>query len=131
MPRSALKHAEASIARRASAARLCQSTKRLRGSACRSRRVASRLPESSLLPGRGSVSVTGSASCRVDPGGNTDEPRMRILLADDDSLVTLIVSRVLASWGHEPIVMHDGKSAWERAVAEPAPSVAILDWEMP
>src|SRR4051794_25958870 len=59
------------------------------------------------------------------------EKRMRVLIADDlrDSAQTL--AYMLRSWGFEPQVVLDGKSA-VAALREPdAPSLALLDWVMP
>ena len=38
---------------------------------------------------------------------------MRILIADDDRMSTLMLSRTLERWGFEVVVAHDGVAAWE------------------
>lgn len=56
---------------------------------------------------------------------------MRILIADDDRMSTLMLSRTLEPWGFEVVVVHDGAAAWERIVSDDPPALAILDWMMP
>lgn len=56
---------------------------------------------------------------------------MRALVADDDRAAAAIVTRSLTGWGFEVTVAHDGLRAWECLQAEPAPSLAVVDWEMP
>jgi DNA-binding response OmpR family regulator len=56
---------------------------------------------------------------------------VRALIADDDRVAALAVSRSMTSWDFEVTVAHDGLAAWEALNADPAPSLAILDWEMP
>ena len=56
---------------------------------------------------------------------------MQALIADDDRVAALAVSRSVASWGFEITVVHDGLAAWQQLTAAKPPSLAILDWEMP
>ena len=56
---------------------------------------------------------------------------MRILIADDDRLSTMILGRTLEQWGFEVVVAHDGIAAWERIVGSDPPALAIVDWMMP
>ena len=56
---------------------------------------------------------------------------MRMLIADDDRLSTMILSRTLQEWGFEVVVAHDGIAAWEHISGDQPPSVAIVDWMMP
>lgn len=56
---------------------------------------------------------------------------MRALVADDDRVAATLISEALIAWGYDVIVAHDGHAAWEAIAAEPAPSIAVLDWEMP
>ena len=56
---------------------------------------------------------------------------MRILIADDDRMTTLMLSRTLESWGLEVVVVHDGTTAWEHITGEEPPSLVIVDWMMP
>ena len=54
----------------------------------------------------------------------------RILVADDDSLSTMILSRNLEAIGHEVVIAVDGESAWELIRSEPF-RLVISDWMMP
>jgi sigma-B regulation protein RsbU (phosphoserine phosphatase) len=56
---------------------------------------------------------------------------VRILIADDDRMSTLMLSRSLEQWGFEVVVAHDGAAAWDRLVGDQPPALAILDWMMP
>ena len=56
---------------------------------------------------------------------------MRALVADDDRVAATAISQALIAWGFDVVIAHDGHSAWEHITAEPAPSIAVLDWEMP
>ncbi len=55
---------------------------------------------------------------------------LRVLVADDDKVSTLILSATLRSWQCEVLVAHDGAEAWTHLV-EGRPAMAILDWMMP
>jgi phosphoserine phosphatase RsbU/P len=56
---------------------------------------------------------------------------MRILIADDDRMSTLMLSRNLERWGFEVVVAHDGASAWAHIIGDTPPALAIVDWMMP
>ena len=56
---------------------------------------------------------------------------MRILIADDDRMSTMMLSRSLERWGFDVAVAHDGASAWEQIVGDAPPELAIVDWMMP
>ena len=56
---------------------------------------------------------------------------MRILIADDDRMTTMMLGRTLENWGFEVTVVHDGVAAWECIVGKDAPSLFIVDWMMP
>jgi two-component system, NtrC family, sensor kinase len=55
---------------------------------------------------------------------------MKVLVADDDEEMRLLLEDVVASCGHDVIVAVDGLDAWERFEHE-KPPLAILDWDMP
>lgn len=57
--------------------------------------------------------------------------RVRILVADDDRMTTMLLGKALEQWGFEVVVAHDGTSAWERLTGSAPPSLAIIDWMMP
>jgi sigma-B regulation protein RsbU (phosphoserine phosphatase) len=56
---------------------------------------------------------------------------MRILIADDDRMSTMMLSRSLERWGFEVVVAHDGVSAWGHIEGSAPPALAIVDWMMP
>jgi phosphoserine phosphatase RsbU/P len=56
---------------------------------------------------------------------------MKILVAEDDFASRLILQVVLEKWKYEVISVSDGKEAWDVLKQKDAPSIAILDWEMP
>ncbi|HWQ92827.1 MAG TPA: response regulator [Clostridia bacterium] len=56
---------------------------------------------------------------------------IRVLVADDEPLTRTKLSFLLQKWGYEPVVAADGNEAWNILQARQAPSLAILDWQMP
>jgi DNA-binding response OmpR family regulator len=56
---------------------------------------------------------------------------MRILIADDDRVSTLMLGRTLETWGFIVDVVHDGTAAWERISGLAPPELVIADWMMP
>ncbi len=56
---------------------------------------------------------------------------MRVLLAEDDSVLRHLLESFLVKWGYEVTVAKDGAEAWEVLQAEDAPRLALLDWVMP
>lgn len=56
---------------------------------------------------------------------------MKILIAEDDLTSCTILQAVLEQWGYEVICTGDGQEAWEALNRDDAPSLAVLDWEMP
>jgi sigma-B regulation protein RsbU (phosphoserine phosphatase) len=56
---------------------------------------------------------------------------MRILIADDDRMSTMMLSRSLERWGFEVVVAHDGVAAWGQIEGHAPPALAIVDWMMP
>ena len=56
---------------------------------------------------------------------------MRILIADDDRMSTLMLSGSLERWGFDVVVAADGRAAWDHIVSGHPPSLAIVDWMMP
>lgn len=55
---------------------------------------------------------------------------MKVLAADDDEAMRLLVETVLVAAGHEPLLAADGASAWATFERE-QPSLVLLDWQMP
>ena len=56
---------------------------------------------------------------------------MRALIADDDPVAAMAVSRSMTNWGFETTIVHDGLAAWAHLNSSQPPSLAIVDWEMP
>jgi response regulator NasT len=59
-----------------------------------------------------------------------DNPFMRILIADDESIIRMGLRSMLQEMGHEVVAAMNGREALEMARAQP-PDLAILDIEMP
>lgn len=55
---------------------------------------------------------------------------MRILIADDDTAIRLLLKRVLTARGHEVVEAEDGERALARVEQEGLP-IVITDWMMP
>jgi sigma-B regulation protein RsbU (phosphoserine phosphatase) len=56
---------------------------------------------------------------------------MRVLIADDDPVLRHALKARLEQWKYEAVVCRDGIEARTAFTKEPAPSLAIIDWEMP
>ena len=56
---------------------------------------------------------------------------MRTLIADDDRIITAILSTTLSRMGMDVTVAHDGDVAWQTLNSLQPPALAILDWMMP
>ncbi len=56
---------------------------------------------------------------------------MKILIAEDDEVSRIVLSRMLQKWGYEVVATVDGRSAFEMLECEESPRIAILDWMMP
>jgi DNA-binding response OmpR family regulator len=56
---------------------------------------------------------------------------VKILIADDDRMSTLMLGRTLEQWGFEVVEVHDGAAAWERITGDAPPALVIIDWMMP
>src|SRR4051812_5361413 len=55
---------------------------------------------------------------------------MRILIAEDERISRMTLTRQLESWGHEVVATEDGQQAWENFDRAPF-DIVITDWEMP
>jgi two-component system cell cycle response regulator len=55
----------------------------------------------------------------------------RVLLAEDDLVSRKRLERTLVSWGYDVTVAVDGHDAWAKLQGPHAPSLAVIDWEMP
>ena len=56
---------------------------------------------------------------------------MKILLADDEPVLRLLLEETLTRWGYEVVVARDGNEAYQILLSDNAPKLAILDWKMP
>lgn len=56
---------------------------------------------------------------------------MRVLIADDDAVARRLLEVTLTHWGYEVVSVASGLEAMHALQAPNAPSLAILDWEMP
>lgn len=56
---------------------------------------------------------------------------MRVLVADDDSILRLALCSKLARWGFVPVATADGLEAWNAMTGNDSPPIAIIDWQMP
>ncbi len=66
------------------------------------------------------------------PDGTTAKSRMRVLLAEDDSRLAAVLEQSLTEAGWQVEVVHDGRSAYGRALPDGLPyDVLLLDWMLP
>jgi CheY-like chemotaxis protein len=56
---------------------------------------------------------------------------MRILVADDDIVISHLISSTLRGRGHEPVAAYDARQVLTCAMREPRPQVILLDINMP
>ena len=56
---------------------------------------------------------------------------MKILVAEDDAMTRLALSKNLEKWGYEVVAVEDGASALKVLLGDEPPRIAILDWVMP
>lgn len=56
---------------------------------------------------------------------------MKVLIADDDPLWLRLLEKNVGAWGYEVMTASNGQLAWDILQEKQAPSVAILDWQMP
>ena len=56
---------------------------------------------------------------------------MKILIADDDSVIRAMLRSTLTRWGHEVIEAADGTEALARLESDSEIQIALLDWLMP
>ena len=56
---------------------------------------------------------------------------MKVLIADDDITSRVLLENLTRKWGLEPVVVEDGKAAWDILQQDDAPRLLLLDWEMP
>ena len=59
------------------------------------------------------------------------QPRLRVLLVDDEQKLTDLLRLELDVEGYDVDVASDGASGLIRSRSEPAPDLIILDWNLP
>jgi two-component system, cell cycle response regulator len=71
-------------------------------------------------------------SARVQPSSlPTPSGRAPVLVADDDRMTRVHLADRLTEWGYGPTTVATGPEALAMLMRRDAPSLAILDWEMP
>src|SRR5713101_2478621 len=69
---------------------------------------------------------------RTSPGGALQRGcRMKVLIAEDDPISRVLLSRLLVKSGYEVVATANGSEAWEVLRKEGASRLAVLDWMMP
>ena len=56
---------------------------------------------------------------------------MKILVAEDDAMTRLALTKNIEKWGYEVVAVEDGQKAFDLLNEKDAPRLAILDWIMP
>jgi len=56
---------------------------------------------------------------------------MKILVADDDASVSVLLQGLLRKWGYDVVSAEDGEKAWEILQQSDGPPIALMDWKMP
>lgn len=56
---------------------------------------------------------------------------MRVLIAEDDPVTSVLLEGTLKRWGHDPVMTTDGPMALDVLLGSDSPRIAILDWVMP
>ncbi len=56
---------------------------------------------------------------------------MRVLVADDSATIRAVLRASLTGWGFDVVEAVNGQQAWDQLQAVDAPSLALIDWEMP
>jgi two-component system, cell cycle response regulator len=55
----------------------------------------------------------------------------RVLLAEDNTVVQLVVQKWLVRWGYDVVAAADGREAWQVLCRKSGPKLVILDWSLP
>ncbi len=56
---------------------------------------------------------------------------MKILVADDDPVTSLMLKGLLRQWDHDVCAAADGHEAWAHFCRAEPPQLGIIDWQMP
>lgn len=58
-------------------------------------------------------------------------PRTRVLLAEDETVTRRLLEAQMTRFGFEVLSVADGLAAWDVLQSPDAPSLVVLDWNMP
>ncbi|EWH10119.1 response regulator receiver protein [Catenovulum agarivorans DS-2] len=61
----------------------------------------------------------------------TNQSKVKVLIADDDPITRMLLTRNLSSWGYLVFSAQDGEQAWKIVKSEPELRLFIIDWSMP
>jgi DNA-binding response OmpR family regulator len=56
---------------------------------------------------------------------------MRLLLAEDNAVMRILLESLLREWGYEVVAVSDGTAAWRELQSLKAPELVLLDWLLP
>jgi two-component system cell cycle response regulator len=56
---------------------------------------------------------------------------MKAIIAEDDLISRLMLSKLLIRWGYETTAVDNGEAAWEALQDLDVPAIVLLDWMMP
>lgn len=56
---------------------------------------------------------------------------MNVLVAEDEKFSRAILTSMIERWGYNPMVVENGRQAWDILKKEDAPKLVLLDWYMP
>ena len=56
---------------------------------------------------------------------------MKLLIAEDDLTSLTMLAAITGKWGYEPVAVENGEAAWQALQEPDAPSLLLIDWEMP
>jgi len=56
---------------------------------------------------------------------------MKALIAEDDLISRMMLTKLLTRWGYEVTAVDNGQDAWEYLQHVDSPSIVLLDWMMP
>ncbi|NJN47052.1 MAG: response regulator, partial [Candidatus Competibacteraceae bacterium] len=56
---------------------------------------------------------------------------MKVLVAEDERVPRMLLSRQISGWGYDVVETDNGDTAWQCIVGQEPPRIAVLDWVMP
>jgi diguanylate cyclase (GGDEF)-like protein len=73
------------------------------------------------------IALAAAHAAETGPGSAV----MKVLVADDSATIRAVLRASLTAWGFQVVEVTNGERAWEQLQAADAPSLALIDWEMP